>query len=222
MGTSAPAIFHDDVARDVREHFLELLRQDRSAESSSDLLIEQWRMSIEDADDGPVFWLALAAIQFEYGCLQESVQRRAVQVIDDEADLRRWSGKTLERRRGILAELREKLLGPQPAPRRPRKRKKVEPPPRRVAISPEGDATAVAFTLDGDITIQVCVYRAVGTSYGGGSVFCAVCSLDDIAMQWMPDGSLQIAYPLRAKVRQQLEQSVFSGAVIPIRYRASE
>ena len=42
-----------------------------------------------------------------------SVKQQAVAVIDEGSELGRWSGKLLERRRAVLAELRAKLLGPQ-------------------------------------------------------------------------------------------------------------
>lgn len=127
MGTYGTALFHDDTANDVRDDFLNLLREGHSAEESSKVLLTQWSTSIDDSDDGPIFWLALAATQFEYGCLMEDVMLRAVAVIDEGADLGRWSGKLLERRSEMLAELRKKLLGPQPKARRPRKLKTAEP-----------------------------------------------------------------------------------------------
>jgi hypothetical protein len=222
MGTYGANLFHDDTANDVRDEFLNLLRQGRSAEESSKVLLNQWSTSIDDTDDGPIFWLALAATQCEYGCLQAHVRRRAVAVIDDGSDLARWSGKLLERRREVLAELRKKLLGPQPKARRPRKLKKVEPPPSHEVASPDGRGKAVAFSIPGAAFMQVYVEREVGTSRGGGSVFVAYCALDDVELSWMPGPTLRITYPAGAVVQQQAGQHFYCGEVIPIVYQTKE
>ena len=218
MGTSSASIFQDDVARDVREQFLELLRHSRSTESSANRLIEHWRSAVDDRDDGPVFWIALAATQWEYGCLRDDIQQEAIRVIDDESDLARWPEKLRERRRRILAELRVKLLSAQPPARYPRKRKEVEPSPKLVAIYDEGQARADAFSLDGDVTVQVSINRRVGASVGGGSVFTASCSLKDIELHWLQGGTLQITYPSHASVTQRAEQHFFCGVITPITY----
>jgi hypothetical protein len=222
MGTYGTTLFHDDTASDVRDDFLNLLRQGHSAEESSKALLNQWATSIDDSDDGPVFWLALAATQFEYGCLQADVKQQAVAVIDEGSNLSRWSGKLLERRREVLAELRTKLLGPQPKARRPRKLKQVEPPPRHEAAAPDGLGKAVAFSMPGAAFMQVYVEREVGTSRGGGSVFVAYCAFDDVELAWMSGPTLCVTYPAGAVVQQQASEHFFCGEVIPIVYRTKE
>lgn len=83
-----------------------------------------------------------------------------------------------------------KLLSAQPPARYPRKRKEVEPSPKLVAICEEGQTRADAFSLDGDVTVQVSINRRVGASVGGGSVFTASCSLKDIELRWLQGGYL--------------------------------
>jgi len=222
MGTYGAKIFHDDTANDVRDDFLNLLRQGHSPEESSKALLSQWATSIDDSDDGPVFWLALAATQSEYGCLQADVKQRAVVVIDEGLGFGRWSGKFLERRREVLEELRKKLLGPQPKARRPRKLKKVEPPPRHEVASPDCLGKAVAFSMPGATFMQVYVERAVGASRGGGSVFVAFCAFDDVELDWMAGPTLRISYPAGVVVQQQASEHFYCGEVIPIVYRTME
>lgn len=222
MGTYGAALFHDDIANDVRDDFLNLLRQGHSPDESSKALLSQWATSIDDSDDGPVFWLALAATQCEYGCLQADVKQRAVVVIDEGSGLGRWSGKFLERRREVLAELRAKLLGPQPKARRPRKLRKVEPPPRHEVASPDGLGKAVAFSLPDATFMQVYVEREVGASRGGGSVFVASCAFDDVELDWMSGPRLRITYPAGVVVQQQATEHFYCGEVIPIVYRTIE
>ena len=222
MGAYGAGLFHDDTASDVREGFLNLLRKGNSAEEASKALLSAWSSSIDDTDDGPVFWLALAATQCEYGCLQEEVLHQAMAVIDRDSDLGRWSGKLLEKRRGVLAELRTKLLGPQPKARRPRRVKKAEAVPSQEVASPDGRGKAVAFSLPGAAFMQVYLEREVNSSRGGGSVFVANCAFDEVEMEWMSGPMLRISYPASAVVQQQSSKHFYFGEVIPIVYRMKE
>jgi hypothetical protein len=222
MGTHGVALFHDDVANDVREDFLHLLIHGHSADDATKTVLKQWSTSEADADDGPVLWLALAATQWEYGQLQDEVRQRAVHVIDTGADLGRWSGSLLDRRRKVLGELRAKLLSPQPKPKRPRKLKQVEPPPSHEAMAPDGRGKAVAFNLTGADFMQVYVERQVDGSRGGGSVFSAHCRFDEVDLVWLPGPKLCVIYPRSAKVRQQDQVNFFRGETIPIDYQTKE
>jgi hypothetical protein len=219
MGTSGTAIFSDDTACDVRREFLELLRGGFTSDEAVDVLKKNRAFEIEDIDDGPQFWFALAATQWSYGCLSDEVKSRAIEIIDSGADLVRWSGPSLGRRRNVLAALKSQLLSPQRNPRRPRKQKQVEPPPKHEAPAPDGRGKAVAFHLPGAEFMQVYLERVVGDSRGGGSVFVAECAFDDVDLEWLPKVALQITYPKGTKVEQRSDTHFFCGEVIHIIYR---
>jgi hypothetical protein len=130
MGTAGGALFDDDTACDVRDHFVHSLATAGDAAEATRSLLAAFAVAIEDVDDGPVFWLALAATQWKYGCLVPDVRSRAIDVIDNGADLSRWQGSAdRKRRQVVLRELREKLLSPQPRPRGLRRRKPIDVPP---------------------------------------------------------------------------------------------
>lgn len=222
MGTYGVGIFQDDIAQDVRADFLNFLRQSHSAEESSKALLDEWSTSIKDSDDGPVFWLALGATQYEYGCLQKEVRERAVAVIDQGLDLGRWTGKSLERRQVVLGELRTKLLGPQPEAKHPRKIKKTEPPPKHEVVAPDGRGKAVAFSMPGADFMQVYLEREVGTSRGGGSVFVAFCPFDNVKLEWLSGPTLRITYPAGTVVQQQVSEHFFCGEIVPVVYHIKE
>jgi hypothetical protein len=219
MGTSGAALFSDDVASDVKREFLDLLRQGLTPEKAVDRLTRDWADAINDADDGPTFWLGLAATQWAYGCLEETVKRRAIQVIDSGQDLARWSGAAMAKRRSVLESLKTQLLSPQPKAKRPRKLKPTEPPPSHEAAAPDGCGKAVAFSLPGAPFMQVYLERVVGASCGGGRIFVAECGYDQVDLEWLQGGALQVTYPEGTQVQQRSESNFYCGEVTTIVYR---
>ncbi|WP_055324461.1 hypothetical protein [Ralstonia solanacearum] len=219
MGTTGTALFSDDVASDVRHDFVDLLRRGLAPEEAVDILKKDWAESIADTDDGPTFWLALAATEWVYGCLDEEVKQKVLEVIDNGDGMTRWSGAALVRRRGVLAALRAQLLSPQPKLKRPRKQKVVEPPPKHEVAAPDGLGKAVAFSVPGAAFMQVYLERLVGASRGGGSIFVAECGYDEVDLVWLHGGALQVTYPESAKVQQRSDSHFYCGEVTPIVYR---
>lgn len=128
MGTWGTALFSDDLARDLRDDFRELCGNGLTPEEATKRLIAEFQESVRDADEGPVFWLALAAVQWQTGRVVKSVSENALAAIDDGMDLKRWSADTslLAKRRGVLQRLRDQLTSPPPPPRKlPRIRKQA-------------------------------------------------------------------------------------------------
>jgi len=122
MGVSSTAIFGDDTACDVRDAYRELVAHGSLGPEATDQLLREWGDIIDDEDDGPVIWLALAATQWACGRLEERVKTKAVKIIDSGSSLGRWSengdSKMLKQRQAVLAKLRAQLEAPQPAVKR--------------------------------------------------------------------------------------------------------
>ena len=74
MGTWGIEIFADDAACDITNEFLEKIGLGKSPKEASDELISEHREEINDFDDASVFWLSLAATQWELGRLQDNVK----------------------------------------------------------------------------------------------------------------------------------------------------
>lgn len=112
MGTSGTALYEDDTAHDVRHEDLELLANGSPADATQ-TIVASWAGALNDTDEGPVFWLALADTQWQHGCLSEEVKAAALEVIDSGSDLRRWEGSPmLARRRTVLQRLKKKRQNP--------------------------------------------------------------------------------------------------------------
>ena len=113
MGAWSPAIFDDDLAADLRAEYEELMEAGMAPAEAVAQLVQNHPECLEDEDDGPVFWLALAALQVELGHLLQPVRQRALKVIEHGANLRRWEAdatpaEAAERRR-VLQHLRSQL-----------------------------------------------------------------------------------------------------------------
>ncbi|MFN4121577.1 hypothetical protein [Acidovorax sp.] len=222
MGTSSTALFSDDVACDIRDEFIEMFSTGADPAEVTEALIRSWSESIQDVDDGPVFWLALAATQWKYGCLDEEVRNRAVEVIDCDLDIKRWEGSSIARRRTVLLLLRKKLFSPQPAFRRPHRRKPVVVPSNKVA-SPDGRALATAYELGKSPhpdapRMQVFVEMEASGSKGGGGVFVATCEFKEVSLTWIDTETLQIAYPESAILSEKKASLFYFGRTIKLAY----
>ena len=111
------------------------------------------------------------------------------------------------------------MLSPQPEPKRPRKTKAVAPLPKLEVEAPDGRGKAVAFSMPAASFMQVYLERLVGTSRGGGSIFVAECGYDEVDLEWLYGGSLQVTYRKGTKVQLRSDSHFYCGEVTPIVYR---
>jgi hypothetical protein len=112
MGTWGVTIFSDDVASDVRHRWLELAGELQSGRQATKKLILESHDLLSDSDDRSVFWLSLAAVQWENGQLEKPVKEKAVKIIDSGEGLERWkeNPNLLAKRKKALQIFRRKLL----------------------------------------------------------------------------------------------------------------
>jgi hypothetical protein len=226
MGTSGTALYSDDTACDVRGEFVQVLARCRNPAEATETLIRSWAAQIDDVDDGPVFWLALADTQWKYGCLDAAVKIRAIKVIEGELDLHRWEGAGLRQRRSNLAALKDKLLSTQPKLRIPKLRAVVEVPFTKV-LSPDERALATAFPLSASPNpnaprMQVAVEMLSSGSRGGGGVFVATCEYTDVQIDWLGPETLRISYPSRCVIVSKSPSTFYYGRTIEIVYQARD
>ena len=146
MGTWGPGIFSEDVACDVRNEYRGLLQEGMEDDAATDLVIERWKSTQEDPDEGPTFWIALAMSQSKLGRLRQDVKDRALDAIAAGPDAR-WQEAGLSGKRAAALTKAEKVLsGPQPerrTVRAPSKRRFIDGEPIQglVLAIPLGDGT---------------------------------------------------------------------------------
>ena len=116
MGAWGVGIYQDDVTCDIKEDYLNRLRVGYSNIEATQELIDYNMDSIEDEEEGPLFWMALADVQWRYGRLLPEIKEEALKCIKSGTDLERWkeNPKQYEKRKFVLKELEERLNSPQP------------------------------------------------------------------------------------------------------------
>lgn len=115
MGNWGYKLYQDDIAQDVRDEYVDLLRKGTSGENAAKRLADQYRSLNEE--DAAVFWFALADTMWNYGRLTVDVRAEALKYLENRTDLCRWyeqDPKNAEKRAAELELLERRLCSPQP------------------------------------------------------------------------------------------------------------
>lgn len=124
MGAWGTALFSDDAAADVRDDYRDLIGDGFTSSQATQALVNEWCDALADSDQASVFWLALASTQWQCGRLEPRVKAKALKIIEEGSDLRRWreDPKLLKKREAVLSKLQGQLTSPQPPEKRIPKR----------------------------------------------------------------------------------------------------
>lgn len=193
VGAWGSGLFSDDTACDIRDTYRDLIADGKSGSEATDLLLQQWQQELADLDEGPVFWLALAATQWKLGRLEDRVKAGALRVIDTGAGLDRWreDPKLLQKRQAVLAKLRAELETPQRPP------KKIAKP--YVEISDWEVGEMIAYRLPSG-RLAILRVTSQDTYFGGKSPECEVLGWDE---QTEPTEEELARLPLREGIKEQ-------------------
>ena len=80
-------------------------------------MIAEFKWALDDEDDAPLFWFAMADTQWNYGRLQNEVKTQALYYLNDIKNLQRWefeNPKMFYKRKEVLNSLYKKLMTQQP------------------------------------------------------------------------------------------------------------
>ncbi len=123
MGTIGTGLFDDDLAADVRGIYRDLIAEGATGADATDTLLHDSQNALANPAQASVFWLALAAAQWECGRLEARVLEQALRVLSSGADLVQWNHdpKLLRQRGRVLERLEARLRSPQPRAKRIRK-----------------------------------------------------------------------------------------------------
>ncbi len=186
MGAWGVAIFSDDLAADLRDDFRDLIGDGLTAAEATDRLMTEYASSLDDPDEMPVFWIALAAAQWKLGRLEERTKLAALQVIDDGTDLKRWDDpKDRAKRSVVLAKTRAELVSPQPPAKRI---------PRTVKEANDWQVgEMIGFRL---LSGKWTLFRVIGHHTDRGGRF-AICEILDWVGDPLPSPEMIAELPIR-------------------------
>ncbi len=117
MGTWGVDLYQNDLAIDVRDYYKDQLKRGKSNNQIVHELMKQNEYVLIDPDEAPIFWFALADVQWDFGRLDDFVKKQALYHIQDGYDIKHWESKNLTQNKSrvkILSNLEQKLLSPQP------------------------------------------------------------------------------------------------------------
>lgn len=116
MGAWGTGLYQDDVTCDIRDDYLNRLRIGYSNVEATKEVIERNIDFIDDEEDGPLFWFALADTQWKYRRLLPEVKKQAIKHIEEGKNLERWeeNKSQYKKRKEVLEDLKKKLSSKQP------------------------------------------------------------------------------------------------------------
>ena len=119
MGAWGTSLYANDTTSDVRGDYLDKLRRGKTNEEATRELIDENQSIMGNEEEEPLFWFALADIQWNYGRLLPPVKEKALEFLEKDGDITVWKEsakkKDYEAWLQIREKLKEKLLMPQPA-----------------------------------------------------------------------------------------------------------
>ena len=122
MGIWGLDLYQNDTSLDVKGEFEELYNASKTVQDITDILVFNYNRIMGDDREEPLFWFALADIQWNLGVLLPVVREKALYWIDkDSAAFRSLTIDEPKRtmRKRVLDDLRVKLLSPQPPKKKP-------------------------------------------------------------------------------------------------------
>lgn len=114
MGAWGTGLYSDDYTADIRGDYLDCLKKGKTNKEALRIIFEKDGPE-PGSEDEPAFWYALADMLWNYGRLIPEVKEKALYFLENAPEDDRWdSPTTLEKRKQVLAKLKEKLLTEQP------------------------------------------------------------------------------------------------------------
>ena len=117
MGTWGPGLYQNDVSDDIKLDFIDKCKRGHTIEEATEIFIKEYAEELEDEEDAPNFWFALADIQWKYGKLLPKVKENALFHIENELKnetYNEFDKSDARKRKKVLEDLREKLNSPMP------------------------------------------------------------------------------------------------------------
>ena len=144
MGVWGTGLYDNDFAADIRDDYIEKLKQQLTEEEAFEELLEEYKELIGTKEEY-LFWLSLADTQWKVGRLTEFVKKKALECVKRTDGIEVWGENTIEANRWkkTLNKLEAKLVSPM-------KEKKIFKKPEEFCTNPWqiGDYYALKLTTN--------------------------------------------------------------------------
>lgn len=123
MGYWGIGIYSDDIACDVRDYYMDCLKEKMDKKHATNKTLDYFKECIGTEDEAAL-WLGLAMIQWKKGRLMEDVKEQAIKYIELGPDVNRWRPGTADykKRKEVLQKLKNTLMSPMPEAKEVRKK----------------------------------------------------------------------------------------------------
>lgn len=141
MGHWGPAIFSNDTSADIKDEFNLLFNKKTDIPEIKEQILSSFKEG-DNLENNTDLWLSLSYLMWQIGFDDEEIRENAIKIIDSDIDLKVWEDsdadkKAIRNRKKKLIELRNKLLIPNPKPRKPKIKKLIK------SIFTKGDCYAL-------------------------------------------------------------------------------
>ncbi len=117
MGAWGHEIREDDFVCDVIGDFEGLLKAGSRVEDASKVVRAKFAARLEDSDESPLFWIALAEVQWTYGQVDTDVLNHVKDDLESGRSLVFWKDDGLARRKAALEDFIRKISTANPRPK---------------------------------------------------------------------------------------------------------
>lgn len=127
MGTWGTAISSNDTYKDVYSEFMDLYNDGLEVQEITEIIIKRNSEIIDDPEDGPNFWFAIAMAQWQCKALDNNIFIKVKQIVENDEDIKSWlelgaSRKDIDKRKGVLKAFIEKISTENPKAKRRKKK----------------------------------------------------------------------------------------------------
>lgn len=187
MGFWGYSLYANDTTCDVRDSYLYFLRERLSDDDILVQIMNRYQEYLNDANEAPLVWYALAESMWRHGRLNQSVKKEALNWIEQRGgiDLFRETsnhGKSWEK---TLDKLKDKLLSEMPPPKRVKKQQEFNHNPWNV-----GDIYAYRFhtqiAKEYQLYGQYIPFIKIGEGFDFGNKISSVIRVFDIVFDNLP------------------------------------
>lgn len=119
MGAWGTGLWEDDLSCDIQDEWNELMDEGVSPRKATKIILKSWQEEFSDYDDEEdkqadesILFISLAGLQMRHRALTASVKKKAIQLIENGADLALWEegdDESYQERKKVLEEFNNKL-----------------------------------------------------------------------------------------------------------------